>query len=553
MSNRLFNAIRLSMVASGLCAATAAHAADAYSIERVARIAPAESWEFKSLILGNDGNLYGVAVVGETGYGKLFRLMANGALETVYDFPGSINDGYRPQGTLVQNADGSLSGTTSGGNRFLNACGSVFTISPGGVPTNHAFFDGRAATGCSPLGGVIAGADGSFVGATSGYSPNARDLGSLFRVEPGSLPPDNQQVTLLHSFVGSDGANPVADLVKGPDGRLYGSTRNGGQYGYGTLFSVAADGSGFTKLHDFNGSDGSAPQTALTLAADNTLWGTTALGGTHGAGTIFKLTTAGSFTSVHSLTSAEGEMPSALTIGFDGNFYGTAKDGGSAALGTVFRITPAGAFTTIVTITDSFKHPVSGLVSAPDHTLYGVTAFEVFRINGVPTGQPPSLNLSFSPATIALGGNSTLSWSASQATSCAGTEPTSFTKGSFGTSGSRVIADKSKLGGDIVYSMTCSGPDGDVSASATLHVVAPPPTLTLTAEPATLPAGGSTTLTWVPNYAQTCVASGAWNGEKAIKGNSITVKRAKAGTYNYTLTCSSDFGSVEKTAAIIFQ
>jgi len=554
MSCNSLNAIHLSMASIGLCAVATAHA-EPYAIERVARIPPAESWEFQSLILGSDGKLYGTATVGETGYGKLFRLpVAGGDPETIYDFPGSDNDGYRPLGSLVLNGNGSLSGTTATGNRFQNTCGSVFTVTQNGAVTLHALFDGRAAYGCAPYSGLVVRPDGAFIGTTSGYSPNARDNGSIFRVAADSTAPTGQLVTLTHRFAdGEGGANPLADLIEGPDGRLYGSTHSGGQFGKGTLFSVASDGSGFIKLLDFNGSNGAAPQAALTIAPDNTLWGTTALGGANGVGTIFKLTTSGQFTSMHSMTSAEGEVPSKLTVGADRNFYGTAKDGGSANLGSVFRITPAGVFTKILDITSTFKHPVTGLVSAPDNMLYGATAFEIFRINGVSNGQPPSLTLSFSSDTINAGGSTTLSWTSTQATRCAGTEPTSFTKGSFATSGSRLITDKNTSGGDTMYSMTCTGPDGDVSASTTLHVVAPAPTLTLTADPMTLPAGSSSTLTWAPTNAKSCVASGTWSGEKNAKGNSTSIKRAKAGVYAYTLTCSNDAGSVERTVNVTFQ
>jgi uncharacterized repeat protein (TIGR03803 family) len=71
---------------------------------------------------------------------------------------------------------------------------------------------------------------------------------------------------------------------------LYGTGFAGGSTnGNGTVFAVNTDGTGFTVLHTFNGSDGSGPASALMLSG-NTLYGTTSSGGTNGAGTIFAIT-----------------------------------------------------------------------------------------------------------------------------------------------------------------------------------------------------------------------------------------------------------------------
>ena len=56
---------------------------------------------------------------------------------------------------------------------------------------------------------------------------------------------------------------PQAALVKGADGALYGTTRFGGTSGYGTVFKINEDGTGFAKLHDFDYTSGSRPYAAL--------------------------------------------------------------------------------------------------------------------------------------------------------------------------------------------------------------------------------------------------------------------------------------------------
>lgn len=94
------------------------------------------------------------------------------------------------------------------------------------------------------------------------------------------------------------------------DGSLYGTTVWGGQHGYGTVFRLSPSGA-LTVLHSFYISDGSVPQAALIVGADNALYGTTAVGGDNDFGVIFRITTAGSFSVLHSFNGADGEGPNA--------------------------------------------------------------------------------------------------------------------------------------------------------------------------------------------------------------------------------------------------
>src|SRR2546423_7317924 len=84
-------------------------------------------------------------------------------------------------------------------------------------------------------------------------------------------------------------------------------------------------------------------------ARDGSLYGTTYLGGDPEAGTVFKITTTGSLTSLYSFTGGmDGGYPYAgLTQGADGSFYGTTLGGGEADLGSIFTIDPAGTLHTL--------------------------------------------------------------------------------------------------------------------------------------------------------------------------------------------------------------
>src|SRR5205814_1363750 len=130
-----------------------------------------------------------------------------------------------------------------------------------------------------------------------------------------------------------DGAVPVAGLVQGTDGNFYGTTASGGAFFQGTVFRMTSSGA-ITVLHSFNSflSEGAVPIAALVQGSDGNFYGTTALGGTHFKGTVFKIDAAASLTTLHSFNGSPGEgaYPVAgLVQGSDGNFYGTTVLGGT--------------------------------------------------------------------------------------------------------------------------------------------------------------------------------------------------------------------------------
>ena len=150
-----------------------------------------------------------------------------------------------------------------------------------------------------------------------------------------------QTLTTLHSFNGGDGRSPEAALVQGSDGNFYGTTVLGGAHLKGTVFKIDATGS-LTTLHSFSGSpgDGAVPFAGLVQGSDGNFYGTTASGGAFFQGTVFRMTPSGAITVLHSFNSffSEGAVPFAgLVQGSDGNFYGTTALGGAHGAGTVFK------------------------------------------------------------------------------------------------------------------------------------------------------------------------------------------------------------------------
>jgi uncharacterized repeat protein (TIGR03803 family) len=173
-----------------------------------------------------------------------------------------------------------------------------------------------------------------------------------------------QTLTVLHSFSNSpDGAAPYLGGSMNLSGNtLYGTTKSGGSFSNGTVFSVNIDGSNFSILHNFTGgSDGAYPPSGLALSGvpGNTLYGTTLRGGTNGTGVIFSLNTNGSnFTVLHTFgaasslptpiqpdtitTNVDGACPYGELLGWLGVLYGTTALGGTNASGTIFSLNTDG-------------------------------------------------------------------------------------------------------------------------------------------------------------------------------------------------------------------
>ncbi len=150
-----------------------------------------------------------------------------------------------------------------------------------------------------------------------------------------------QIVSILHGFSwsGSDGEDPAAGAIVAGN-TVFGTTEAGGTNGAGTVFKVNIDGSGYTILHDFDATnanstgvqtnnDGSLPRGTLALAGDS-LFGTAYDGGEFGYGTVFTLKTNGSaFSTLHAFDSTDGSWPIAGLLMANGVLYGATDWGGS--------------------------------------------------------------------------------------------------------------------------------------------------------------------------------------------------------------------------------
>ena len=209
-----------------------------------------------------------------------------------------------------------------------------------GFTNLHSFT--YSSDGAFPYGGVIL--SGNTLYGTTEDGGNGR-YGTVFAYTNGG------GYSTLYSFNNSsDGAFPYGGVILSGN-TLYGTTLEGGANGDGTVFALNTDGSGFRTLYSFtigsdNGSgyyvnsDGAYPYAGLVLSG-NTLYGTTLEGGASGAGTVFALNTDGSgFTNMYNFTDgSDGAYPYASLILSGNTLYGTTLEGGTKSAGTVFAIT----------------------------------------------------------------------------------------------------------------------------------------------------------------------------------------------------------------------
>ena len=257
-------------------------------------------------------------------------------MTTLHRFAGS--DGAYPYAGLLHGNDGNAYGTTYSGGAHNK--GVVFKISgrSGAVTTLHSFVGRDGANPQSTL--IQAGGFGDLYGTTS--SGGRHNQGSVFKMNPRS-----GAVTTLHSFTrfaGFDGENPQSALALRSDGDLYGTTPYGGAYGKGTIFKIPRMSGALKTLHSFTGTDGATPQANLISGADGNLYGTTYEGGANDEGTVFMVSASGAVTTIHSFVGSDGGNPdSKLIRGSDGYLYGTTSTGGSSDIGVIFRLPIADA------------------------------------------------------------------------------------------------------------------------------------------------------------------------------------------------------------------
>jgi uncharacterized repeat protein (TIGR03803 family) len=206
-----------------------------------------------------------------------------------------------------------------------------------------------------------------------------------------------QTLTVLHTFTGGeDGYEPYAGVTLDQQGRIYGTTIQGGSHGDGVVFRLVREGEGWSlsPIYSFGSQkdDGVNPVSRVVFGPGGLLYGTTSAGGAGGWGTVFSLQPPATAckavlcpwveTTLYTFTGGDdGGDPLYGDLSFDqmGNIYGTTLAGGSSGEGVVFKLARSGSGWT-ESVLWSFTGdsdggaPTAGVIFDTAGNLYGTTS-----------------------------------------------------------------------------------------------------------------------------------------------------------------------------------
>ena len=288
-----------------------------------------------------DDNLYGTATEGGTStVGTIYSLTTSGTLTPLVQ----MVDPYEyPVGGLLETSDGTLYGTASGTSNFTSSTGigAVFSCdTSGGNFQSGDFSDGI--NGITPVAPLILGLDGNLYGTC--YYGGAGNGGSIYSFSPSALPYTPTDIYTFDTVnADPDGANPEGALYQDASGNFYSVTVMGAANQAGAVCKFQLINGVLTLVWDTQLGSSTAsfgPQAALIMASDGQLYGTTGAGGANENGDIYTIDpTTGAAQEIYVFNgSADGaETESSLLLANDGYLYGTTESAGANGFGTIFK------------------------------------------------------------------------------------------------------------------------------------------------------------------------------------------------------------------------
>jgi uncharacterized repeat protein (TIGR03803 family) len=340
-------------------------------------------------LLAVNGTLYGTTWGGgAAGVGTVFTVSTSGTESVLYSFKGSP-DGSNPWARLTV-VGGSLYGTTSAGGTACagsGGCGAVFKLTVTGERVLHSFLGANKNDGAYPqYNENLTSVKGVLYGTTYQGGNSKLNWGTVFRVTTTG----SERVLYRFGSKPRDGVLPTSGLIA-LNGKLYGTTSNGGIPSLGTVFEVSTSGEERVLYRFKGGTDGAGPVGTL-IALNGKLYGTTEGGGTgcmynRGCGTVFEVSTSGRERVLYRFEGhpdgAEPEAGLEGLTGHNGMLYGTTSAGGTgcstsgslSGCGTIFEVSTSGK----ERVLHSFQgvsdgaYPL-GQLTAIGSTLYGTTS-----------------------------------------------------------------------------------------------------------------------------------------------------------------------------------
>jgi uncharacterized repeat protein (TIGR03803 family) len=265
----------------------------------------------------------------------------------IYNLPGGNAGGSDPYSKPLVTASGVIYGTAaSGGPKNY---GTIFALSPksgGGWNARTLHFFRGGSEGSNPVGNIVFDASGNLYGITS-----ANGGGTVYQLTPNSN--GSRTLHTIYSFKSYPDANtPYSGLTIDASGNLYGTTNSGGANGVGAIYKLSPNSDGtwtesiLYSLGSYSG-DGTYTWAEPVFDAAGNIYGTTVTGGAFGSGTVYKLSpnSDGTWTEsvLYSFTGGadQGIPKSAVWLDSSGNIFGTASADGTSAAGAVFELSPS--------------------------------------------------------------------------------------------------------------------------------------------------------------------------------------------------------------------
>jgi uncharacterized repeat protein (TIGR03803 family) len=294
------------------------------------------------LLLDSSSNLYGTTTAGgKSGAGTIFEITSGGEEIILHSFTGG-KDGSAPEGALVMDSSGSLYGTTTAGGTYGNGTAFKLTLSPKtgkwGKAVLHSF--GESTDGTVPVAGVALDKSGNVYGTAS--AGGIYGYGTIFELVKAS---DWKEINLHEFQDGDDGAVPYASLIADSSGNFYGAATEGGSGGGGVVFKLSPSGKAWTfkEIYSNPGWGISGSFRALTIDSSGNLYGTTHCDGEYSSGTVYELSPSGpswNFTSLYNFTGgSDGQYSFSNPVLLNNTLYGTTNIGGANGVGVVWQVT----------------------------------------------------------------------------------------------------------------------------------------------------------------------------------------------------------------------
>ena len=188
-----------------------------------------------------------------------------------------------------------------------------------------------------------------------------------------------QTESILYNF---PGGNPQSGVTFDGNGNIFGTTVFGGANGAGTVWELSSTGT-YSLLYSFGDSltDGSGPVAGVTIDSHGNLFGTTRAGGANGAGTVWEISSSNTYSVLYSFgaSTTDANDPSAgVTVDASGNLYGVTEFGGANGKGAVWEISASNTYSILYSFGASggdAAYPVANVVFDSNGNMFGTSAY----------------------------------------------------------------------------------------------------------------------------------------------------------------------------------